>query len=90
VIVHPIMQIGPTGGTISKTYFDNPDQSWATKSAMFLPRSFIAVPDFLFLWTVDAFWEVPEEDASRALLEPTSPGLEIRIRYPEGGTRNDE
>ncbi len=74
--VYPATQLAPSAARINRRYFLKPEESWPRKTALFIPRHFVAVPHFFYSWGVNAYLDVPTPQTAQAGdLQPTPPGV---------------
>lgn len=93
VVLYPATQIGGCAKDINQRYFRKPEEPAWKKTALFVPRHFVAVPDFIGLWTIRSFVDLhpygrpnpgPVIPPEGIVLPSESEGLEIRVL--PGGT----
>jgi hypothetical protein len=93
LIIYPATRISDSAGTINQRYFRKPEEPMWKKSALFVPRHIVAVPDFIGLWSIRSFVDLhpygrppasPSLPEEGVVLPSESEGLEIRVL--PGGT----
>lgn len=93
VLLYPATRVPGCAADIHQRYFHKPEEPLWKKSALFIPRHLVAIPDFIGLWTIRSFIDLHPYGpitAERALpsegvvLPSQSEGLEIRVL--PGGT----
>lgn len=88
LVVYPASQLAPSAVRINRKYFRKPGESRPRKSALFIPRHFLAVPHFFYAWGVNAYLDVPTPRVSSAGdRPPTPPGVPddyIPERFDDG------
>lgn len=83
IIVYPVTQIPPTASSINDEYFHKPDEGIAMKSLLFVPRGLVAIPDFLGVWTVRSFIQLPKRrrPAQKPIIDThtDTEGMDIKV-----------
>lgn len=86
-LLHPAAEVAPSARRIHGRYFVKPNESGARRALLFIPRHFIAGPDFVALWILESFFDFPNPPLPfrppQARRAPLPPEIELRTILPE-------
>ena len=62
-LFYPISQVGPAVRSTRQTYWGESELDPGLEGALFIPKTLIAIPDFLFYWSMRAFLDIQTDEA---------------------------